>query len=112
MILRGRILSALTLILFFSAFDVLRADVTGSILGTVRDPTGAIVSGATVKATHLATNETRTTTSDDTGAYRILALPVGRYTIEVTQPGFRKFIASEIELTVNEQRRVDVSLQV
>ena len=79
----------------------------------MRDPTGAIVSGASVKATHLkVTNETRITTSDDTGAYRILALPVGRYTIEVTQPGFRKFIASEIELTVNEQRRVDVSLQV
>src|SRR3954451_20268885 len=112
MILRGRLLPVLTITLLLSAFGRLHADVTGSILGTVRDPTGAVVSGASVKAIHLATNETRTATSDDTGAYRILALPVGRYTVEVTQPGFRKFIASEIELTVNEQRRVDVSLQV
>ena len=69
---------------FFALFSsCLFADVTGSILGTVRDPTGAVVSGASVKAIHLATNETRTTTSDDTGTNRILALPVGRYTIEV-----------------------------
>src|SRR6478672_7357624 len=100
--LRARLLPTLTIILLASSFGRLQADVTGSILGTVRDPTGAIVSGATVKATHLSTNETRTTSSDDTGAYRILALPVGRYSIEVTQPGFRKFIASEIDLTVNE----------
>src|SRR5437868_8763988 len=112
MIRRATLLSALTAILLLGAFDRLRADVTGSILGTVRDPTGAVVSGASVKAIHLATNETRTTSSDDTGTYRILALPVGRYTIEVTQPGFRKFIASEIDLNVNEQRRVDISLQV
>src|SRR5580765_6020476 len=107
MTLHARLLPAFTVILLLSAFDRLQADVTGSILGTVSDPTGAVVFGATVKATHLATNESHVTKSDDTGTYRILALPVGRYTIEVTQPGFRKFIASEIELTVNEQRRVD-----
>src|SRR4051794_37917785 len=84
---RSRLLPVFTVIFLLSAFDRLQADVTGSILGTVRDPTGAIVAGATVKAIHLATNETRTTTSDGTGTYRILALPVGRYTIEVTQPG-------------------------
>jgi hypothetical protein len=100
------------LVLFGACWNFLQADVTGSILGTVRDPTAAIVAGATVKATNVGTNEIRTTRTDDTGAYRILALPVGRYTIEVTQPGFQRFVTTEIELTVNEQRRIDVSLQV
>ena len=101
------------LFLILTTSGLLRADVTGSILGTVRDPTGAVVAGATVKATNIGTNQSSDQRlRDDTGSYRILALPVGRYTIEVTQPGFQKFMTTEIDLTVNEQRRVDVSLQV
>ena len=100
------------LILFMTTCNWLKADVTGSILGTVHDPTGSVVAGAVIKATHVETNQARTTTSDGTGGYRILALPVGRYTIEATHPGFQKFITTAIELTVNEQRSVDIQLQV
>src|SRR5450432_371191 len=100
------------LILFMTTCDGLIADVTGSILGTVHDPTGAVVAGATIKATNVETNQARTTTSDGTGGYRILALPVGRYTIEATKPGFQRFITTAIDLTVNEQRSVDIPLQV
>src|SRR5450432_3243515 len=100
------------LILFMTTCDGLIADVTGSILGTVHDPTGAVVAGATIKATNVETNQARTTTSDGTGGYRILALPVGRYTIEATNPGFQRFITTAIDLTVNEQRSVDIPLQV
>src|SRR5215831_2151014 len=106
----GRV--AALLILFITTRTYLQADVTGSILGTVHDPTGAVVAGAIIKATNIQTNQTRTTTSDGTGGYRILALPVGRYTIEATHPGFQKFVASAIDLTVNEQRNVEVQLQV
>lgn len=99
-------------ILFITNAGPARADVTGSILGIVRDATGAVVPGVTVTATKLDTNESRTATSDGTGEYRILALPVGQYKVEASNPGFQKFITTGIDLTVNAQRRVDVTLQV
>jgi hypothetical protein len=100
------------LILFTTTAGPARADVTGSILGIVHDASGAVIAGVTVTATNAGTNQTRSTTSDVTGEYRLLALPVGRYTIEATQPGFQKFITTDIDLSVNAQRRVDVTLQV
>src|SRR5690349_10365336 len=100
---------AILLFLWITICHRAQADVTGSIHGIVRDPTGAVVAGAGVRATHIGTNQTRNARTDETGAYLFLALPVGRYRIEVTQPGFQKFIETEIELTVNEQRSIDVS---
>jgi hypothetical protein len=55
------------------------ADTTGSILGTVADPQGAVVPGAVVTARQTSTNLTRTATTDERGAYRFQALPIGRY---------------------------------
>jgi len=55
-----------------------RADVTGTILGVVRDQTGGVVPNVEVKATHVATNQSRTATTNAGGEYSILALPVGR----------------------------------
>src|SRR5205807_2812676 len=101
-----------TLLILLTTTDPARADVTGSILGIVHDPSGAVIAGVTVTATNAGTNQTRSTTSDVTGEYRLLALPIGRYTIEATQPGFQKFITTDVDLTVNAQRRVDITLQV
>src|SRR6266550_3980996 len=103
---------ATLLILLITSAGPARADVTGSILGIVRDATGAVVPGATVTATNIETTQARTTTSDGTGEYRILALPVGHYRIEATNAGFQKFVTTSVDLTVNEQSRVDVTLQV
>jgi hypothetical protein len=88
------------------------ADVTGSILGVVRDTTGAVVGGATVVATNLDTNQAHEATSDPLGNYRMLALPVGRYKVEASLAGFQKFVTTGIELAVNAQRRIDITLQV
>jgi hypothetical protein len=90
----------------------LRADVTGSILGTVTDPSSAVLPGVVVVATNLETNLRQATRSDNLGEFRILALPVGRYRMEATLSGFQKYVESGIELTVNEQRRVDIVLQI
>jgi len=97
---------------FIATTGGLRADVTGSILGTVHDPTGAIIVGAQIKVTNVETNLNRTVLSDGTGSYRILALPVGRYTVEASHAGFQRFVTTAIELTVNEQRSIDIQLQV
>lgn len=101
----------LCLFLLFASIS-LRADVTGSILGTVTDATGAVVSGVTVTVTNLATNLKQTAVSDNLGQYRILALPVGHYKIEATAAGFRRFLTPDVQLAVDEQRRVDIRLEV
>lgn len=104
--------AAIASVLFMVAAMPGRADVTGSLLGVVRDPSGGVVPGVTVTATNLGTTQPRSTTTNSLGEYRILALPVGKYTIEASHPGFQKSSIADIDLTVNEQRRIDVTLQV
>jgi hypothetical protein len=100
--------------LFLSAFCLWPAfaDVTGSILGTVRDSSQAVVSGAQVVATNVETNFSKTTTSASDGSYRVLALPTGNYKVNVTAPGFQQSASTGIVLKVNDELRVDVVLQV
>jgi hypothetical protein len=90
----------------------LSADVTGAILGTVRDSSGAVVSGATVVATNTATNLTRETKTEDNGEFRLLALPAGNYKLSATSAGFDQFLATGIEVRVNDQLRIDPTLQL
>jgi hypothetical protein len=107
---RGFFLSLVVMALLLA--PVLRADVTGSILGTVTDSSSAVLPGVEVVATNLETNLRQSTRSDAVGQYRVLALPVGRYKVEGSFSGFQKFLETGIDLTVNEQHRVDIVLQV
>ena len=111
--IRGRATSTLLLVfvtLFFS--NLLHADVTGSILGVVRDRSQAVVTGARVVVTNAETNYSQETTSATDGSYHILALPVGNYKLTATASGFGPFTATDIILKVNDQLRVDITLQV
>jgi hypothetical protein len=83
-----------------------------SIRGTVLDPAGAVIPGATVTVIGEATNETRTTVSADDGEYAVSSLSPGRYRVEVTSgSGFAKF-EREVVLQVNQELRLDASLEV
>jgi hypothetical protein len=86
--------------------------VAGTILGTVTDPTGARVPGATVVAINVLTGETHTATTNQEGDYLFPVLPIGEYRIEVEAQGFKKFVRQGITLTVNRNARVDVPLEV
>src|SRR5438045_3372406 len=99
-------------ILLAACCGVLQADVTGTILGTAKDATGASMPNVTVSATNVETNFTQTAISDVSGDYRILALPVGTYRVEASRPGFRKSVAADVVLTVNQERRVDITMNV
>src|SRR5579872_6138196 len=74
------------------------ADVTGSMSGIVRDSSQAIVVGAKVVATNVETNFTKETIVATDGQYRLLAMPVGRYKITASAPGFQDFVATDIDL--------------
>ncbi len=90
---------------------LLRADVTGAILGTVHDESSAAVPNVTVEVTNLETNQKLKTVTDTAGLYRFLALPIGRYRVDVSQTGFSRFVEEPIVLNVDEQRRVDVTFE-
>src|SRR5581483_8914870 len=102
---------AVVFLILISA-SMLRADVTGSILGVVKDRSGAMVAGTRVVATNTETNFSKETTASSDGSYRILALPVGTYKLTATSPGFGTFTATDIDVKVNDQLRVDITLQV
>ena len=113
MLNRFKCVFALVLVLVMSFCATrLRADVTGSVLGVVRDSTQAVVSGARIVLTNTGTNFSKETTSAADGSYRILALPAGTYTLTATASGFRPFTATDVEVKVNDEFRVDIVLAI
>lgn len=86
--------------------------ITGSINGTVKDQTGAIVSNAAVKARNTDTGFTRTVTSAADGTFTIQYLPVGNYVVEVSAPTFEKFIQQNVTVAVDQTVAVAVTLAI
>src|ERR1039458_4914818 len=84
----------------------------GTILGTVTDPSGNLVAGATVKVKNAGTGIERATTTSADGSYALPELPVGTYSVTVTQSGFQTSVTSSVEVNVATERRVDVKLQI
>jgi len=84
----------------------------GTILGTVTDPSGKLVAGATVKVKNAGTGLERTATSGTDGGYTIPELPVGTYSVTVTQSGFQTSVTTGVEVNVATERRVDVQMKI
>lgn len=90
----------------------LMASVTASISGTVTDPSGAIVPHCTVTATSVETGLILTESANAQGFYSFPSLALGKYTIKVTQPGFKAFSETGLVVDVNSALVVDVKLQI
>src|SRR6266478_6563958 len=85
---------------------------TGSIVGTISDPTGAVISGASITVNNINTGIAVKTTSDSTGNYVVTPLSVGRYSVTVEAAGFKKSVRTDITVNVQDRVRVDVALEV
>ena len=85
-------------------------DPTGSIGGTVSDPSGAAVAGAKIVANDLNTGLSRTTTTGSDGGYILPLLPVGFYTISVESQGFERYEQQGIEVKTDQSSGVSVTL--
>jgi outer membrane receptor protein involved in Fe transport len=83
----------------------------GTILGTVTDPSGAVVAGARVTAHSNNTGLERTTVTSADGSYSLPELPIGAYDLTVTQTGFQTFVAKAVAVDVASERRVDAALK-
>ena len=80
--------------------------------GTVVDPNGAVVPGATIIARNIATGISRSTTSGDDGAYTLVALPPGEYEITVEAATFKKVTISPVRLTVGQAAELRIPMEV
>jgi len=89
-----------------------RAQDVATLSGTITDPTGATVSGATVEATNTETGLKRNASTDDAGRYRLFALPVGRYDVSFGKQGFAEEVRTGIQLAVGQAAVVDMALRV
>lgn len=92
---------------------LLAQDVTGKITGVVTDPSGAVVSNATVTVTNIATNVGKETKTDSSGLYQVPLLPIGKYKVAATAAGFEKVeVVSQGSLEINQTMRIDIQLPV
>ena len=107
----------LVLAIFFcmlAAFSglALGQEVTASIVGTVTDPSGAPIKGADIAATDTDRGAVWTAKTDDTGAYSLLRLPIGNYTVKVTATGFQTASHAGFPLVLNQTAKIDVQMKV
>jgi hypothetical protein len=84
----------------------------GSVIGDVKDTTGASVPGANVVATNKGTGLKREAVTDTTGHYNLPDLPAGVYGLKITMQGFKSFEQTEVTVSINSVTRVDVPLEV
>jgi hypothetical protein len=84
--------------------------VTGDILGTITDPTGAVVPGAKIVITNTGTHETHALTSGTSGEYILTAMPSGYYSITVTASGFKTAVVKELKLDAGSRLRQDFAM--
>ena len=101
-------LEALTGTIVFGQAQATAADLTG----TVVDPTGAVVAGASVTARNVATGLSRTVTGQGDGYYQIIGLPPGEYEVTAEAPTFKKVVVSGVRLTVGQTANLTIKLEV
>ncbi len=85
---------------------------SGSLTGLVSDPSGAVVSGATVTITNLGTNYAQTIKTDNTGVYLIKPVEPGKYSMKINALGFAGYVQTGIVIHANEYATLDVHLKV
>ena len=85
---------------------------TAGIVGTVKDPSGAVVANAKIRVQNAATNEVKTVITGDDGLYSFPYLRVGTYSVTVEATGFKTTVRSGIVLNVQDRKQVDFQLQI
>jgi hypothetical protein len=107
---------ALALVSAFTLFllvpPALAQQATGTILGTVTDPQGAVMPGAKITVTNTQTGIAKNATSDKDGAFHVLDLPIGTYRVSAEHPGFAKLQTDPQTLQINQNLRFDIKMKV
>jgi hypothetical protein len=102
----------LTTVMLLAAAHLHAQGATAAISGTVLDPTGAAIPGASITVRNLGTTFTRTVISDDQGRYVAPELPIGEYEVQASLAGFQTVVRRGISLTVGSRPVVDLQLPI
>ncbi|QNI32073.1 TonB-dependent receptor [Alloacidobacterium dinghuense] len=103
----------LLVLALFMSHTALAQTGSGRIAGSVKDATGAVISGSSVTLTSTATSVTQTTTSNEEGIFNFPVVSIGQYELDVTASGFTPYKQTrEIKIDVNTSLTIDVTLQV
>src|SRR2546426_1168291 len=108
----GRFVSAIFVLTALGTCLSVAQTSTATILGTVKDSTGALVPGVSITVKHTESGLSRSVVSGERGAYNVPLLPVGAYEITTTMPGFKQAVRSGINLVVGQEAVVDLTLEV
>lgn len=113
----ARFLAALSLLavlcmLLLSATPGKAQTTTADVVGTVTDPSGAVLTGAKITVENLATHGTYTTQTTSSGDYDVPFLLPGHYSVRVEIANFKTFSVADLTLQVGDRARVDAQLQV
>jgi Carboxypeptidase regulatory-like domain len=107
-----RLLIALFVLAMSASIGFGQVTSLGSLSGTVTDPKGAVVPGATVVVKNNATNQEFTTTTSSEGTFNVPALMEGEYTATITAQGFKQAVVTAIKINVNQPSSIAVGLEV
>src|SRR5690242_19739047 len=106
----ARYLLALSLFSFAAAPTAFAGDVYAALHGTVTDPAGMVISGATVTVTNTATGISSARATDRAGYYLFPQLQAGVYAVTISAQGFENVTSSALQLNVNDNREVNARL--
>jgi len=107
-----RLTSVILTFLLLASVPAFGQGTRGSLRGLVADPNGAAINGATVTLKQVGTNEEFKATTDSQGAFVFPSLPPGKYSATVEASGFKRTELTEVIIEVNQQAKVDISLEV
>ena len=110
--MRIRLFCGIVVLLGMFAAVSLHAQDTGTITGTVRDNTAAMIQGAAVKISGAAGGIERATTTNSDGEYSVAGLPGGTYNLTISEKGFKTFKGNGVVLRVGQKARVDAALAI
>src|SRR5881397_1372257 len=108
----GKFATALVVLIALGTCLSVAQTSTATILGTVKDTSGALIPGVSITVKHTEIGLTRSVVSGERGAYNVPLLPVGAYEITITMPGFKQQVRSGINLVVGQEAVVDLTLEV
>src|SRR5262245_27510868 len=110
---RATLVKMLFVVVLLFSCAALAQDITGTVAGTIKDSTGAVIPGATVLVTNLDTGvKARTVITDDASRYVVPFLPVGRYRINVDKAGFQKGLINSVQVNAHDEITGNLVLQI
>jgi hypothetical protein len=106
------LLLTVSLLCLLPLSEAFAQDTTGRIVGKITDVQGAVVPGAKVVVKNVATGITSQVMTDKDGLYQVQNLPIGSYKVTAEKTGFRTTVTAAYQLLINQNLRIDISMQV